>query len=65
MRQQPCTPNCPKRCPGCGATCKDWSDYVTDRNAGYEERKRACEYQLCKSVVIDKAVHARHRNKRK
>ncbi len=33
--------DCTKRHPGCGATCKDWADYVAERDAEYDRRFRA------------------------
>lgn len=34
----PCGKDCPRREPGCGATCEPWQAYEAERNAGYEKR---------------------------
>ena len=57
MREQPCKRDCPRRSATCSSTCKDWKDYVVDRNAGYEERKRKADFHQCKQVVLDRANH--------
>lgn len=57
MKEQPCKRDCPRRSAGCGATCKDWQDYVAERDAGYEERKRKADFHTCKQVVLDRANH--------
>jgi len=37
----PCTRDCPKRAPGCGAACEAWKEHEEKRNAGYEKRQKA------------------------
>lgn len=34
----PCGKGCPRRGPGCGATCEAWLAYEVERNAGYDKR---------------------------
>ena len=34
----PCGKDCPRRGPGCGATCEPWLAYEAKRNAGYNKR---------------------------
>lgn len=34
----PCGRDCPRREPGCGATCEAWLAYEAERNAGYDKR---------------------------
>lgn len=34
----PCGRDCPRRGPGCGATCEAWLAYEAERNAGYDKR---------------------------
>ena len=36
----PCGKDCPRRGPGCGATCEPWLAYEAERNAGYDKRAR-------------------------
>lgn len=36
----PCGRDCPRREPGCGATCEAWLAYEAERNAGYDKRAR-------------------------
>lgn len=33
----PCRKECPRRVPGCGTSCKEWLEYVEERNKAYEE----------------------------
>lgn len=33
--------DCPRRKPGCGATCPEWARYVEARDAEYDRRYRA------------------------
>lgn len=35
----PCTKDCPRRCPACGSTCKEWKDYLVERQKVYDLRK--------------------------
>lgn len=57
MKEQPCKRDCPRRTAGCGATCKEWKDYVAERNAEYEERHRNDDFVACKQVVLNRANH--------
>lgn len=57
MKEQPCKRDCPRRSATCASTCKDWKDYVAERNAGYEERYRNAGYDECKHVVLERAKH--------
>lgn len=43
MRKQPCHRDCPKRKPGCGATCPDWAAYIKERDEEYQRRLDACK----------------------
>lgn len=36
----PCGRDCPRREPGCGATCEAWLAYEAERNAGYDKRAK-------------------------
>lgn len=36
--KQPCQRDCPKRKPGCGATCPDWSKWVAWKEQEYKKR---------------------------
>nr|DAE45835.1 MAG TPA: hypothetical protein [Caudoviricetes sp.] len=36
----PCGRDCPRRGPGCGATCEAWLAYEAERNAGYDKRAK-------------------------
>ena len=65
MKEQPCKRDCPRRSAGCGATCKEWHDYVTERDAEYEERKRKNDYDTCKQVVLGRAKHNQWLKRRK
>lgn len=57
--KQPCKRDCPRRVPGCGATCPDWQKYVKERNAKYDERRLNSEYNACKHEVMRRVVHRR------
>lgn len=41
--KQPCHRDCPKRKPGCGATCPDWAAYIKERDEEYQRRHRMCK----------------------
>lgn len=38
IRRQPCTRDCPRRCPGCAVTCPDWAEYLKRREEEYKSR---------------------------
>ena len=59
MKQQPCKKDCPRRTAGCGATCKDWKEYVEERNAGYEERVKKWKDE---EIVFDGKMKSIHRS---
>lgn len=52
--KQPCQRDCPKRQPGCGATCPDWAKWEAWKEQEYNER-------LMKSKVMDAIVDGRRR----
>lgn len=65
MNQQPCAKDCPRRAPGCGATCKDWYDYVAERDAKYKERltRHTADQVLYEGMV--RYLRKYHKKKRK
>lgn len=63
--KQPCAQDCPDRSAECATHCEKWAAYVKERNAGYEERKRLCEYEECKHAVIERAKHNLFMKRRK
>ena len=38
MSDFPCTKDCPRRKPGCGAECPEWQEYLKRREKKYEAR---------------------------
>ena len=44
--------SCSRRCVGCASTCKDWQDYVSERNLKYKNK-------VCDNVVDNYEI-ARH-----
>lgn len=45
MRENPCyniktKQSCSKRCCGCAQTCKEWAEYVSERDKDYSRKKK-------------------------
>lgn len=47
----PCGRDCPRREPGCGATCEAWLAYEAERNAGYDKRARIVD--ICRILLTE------------
>ena len=39
MRENPCKQTCPYRTPDCHCTCKDYKDFVADKQKDFETRR--------------------------
>lgn len=43
MKKYPCTPDCPRRKPGCHGTCKEYLDVKAENDMIIEARRRQNE----------------------
>lgn len=65
--------DCPRRKPGCGATCEKWQEYMVEREKVYEARKNLCEigasikesYFTNRDAYLRRKTRERHRRFRR
>lgn len=46
--------DCSRRCAGCATTCKDWKQYVEERNKGYNNKEKD-DYYLVTNYEIERS----------
>jgi hypothetical protein len=45
----PCERDCPRRAPGCGATCPEWAEYLKRREKDYANRLQIANVSAARS----------------
>lgn len=63
--KQPCAQDCPRRSEDCAATCKEWKDYVAERNARYEAIYKEKQIEEAFYQNKTKNIHKQFTHRRK